>query len=88
MNGYAVANGLDDLRGMRFSAFLDFVYYMLTRNADQDAVAKFRRNLWMPPKGTAPDPRSPWSAEAETAAFRAAKAMTTGAAPVPPGAGS
>ncbi|QGJ89447.1 hypothetical protein PBI_SMARTIES_43 [Microbacterium phage Smarties] len=66
---------------MPFPAFLDFVYYMLTRNADDQAVEKFRRNLWMPPKGVAPDARSPWSPEAETAAFRAAKAMTTGQAP-------
>lgn len=67
---------------MPFPAFLDFVYYMLTRNADEQAVEKFRRNLWMPPKGVAPDKRSPWSPERETAAFRAVKAMTTGQAPV------
>lgn len=64
------------------AGFLDFVYYLMTRNADEGAVEKFRRNLWMPPKGVAPDARSPWSPEAETAAFRAVKAMTTGQAPV------
>lgn len=63
---------------MTMGAFLDFVYYLFTRNGDEQSVEKFRRTLWMPPKGVAPDPRSPWSPEAETAAFRAAKAMTTG----------
>lgn len=72
---------------MTMPGFLDFVYYMLTRNADEQAVEKFRRNLWMPPKGVAPDKRSPWSPEKETAAFRAVKAMTTGAAPVPAATG-
>uniref|UniRef100_A0AAU7J814 Tail assembly chaperone n=2 Tax=unclassified bacterial viruses TaxID=12333 RepID=A0AAU7J814_9VIRU len=66
---------------MPVSGFLDFVYYLLTRNADEQAVEKFRRNLWMPPKGVVPDARSPWSAENETAAFRAVKAMVTGQAP-------
>ena len=35
----------------------------------------------MPPKGVMPDRRSPWSAENETAAFQAVKALTTGNAP-------
>ncbi|QNL30247.1 tail assembly chaperone [Microbacterium phage ClearAsMud] len=67
---------------MQFGAFLDFVYYMLTRNGDDTAVEKFRRNLWMPPKGVAPDARSPWSPERETAAFKAVKALVTGQGPV------
>lgn len=67
---------------MPVAGFLDFVYYLLTRNADEQAVEKFRRNLWMPPKGVVPDARSPWSPERETAAFRAVKAMVTGQAPV------
>src|SRR5690606_34225059 len=51
VNGYAVAHGLPDLRAMTMGAFLDFVYYLFTRNGDEQSVEKFRRTLWMPPKG-------------------------------------
>ncbi|WKW87067.1 hypothetical protein SEA_NICOLE72_30 [Microbacterium phage Nicole72] len=81
MNGFAVAQGMADIRTLPVSSFLDFVWHMLTRNADDKAVEKFRRTLWMPPKGVVADARSPWSAEAETRAFQAVKAMTTGNAP-------
>lgn len=68
-NGYAVAHGMPDLRAMPVSHFLDFVWYLTTRNGDQKEVEKFRRSVWMPPKGVKPDARSPWSAENETKAF-------------------
>lgn len=63
------------------SALLDFGWYLLTRNGSPESVEKFKRNLWMPPKGVMPDARSPWSAENETRAFQAVKALTTGNAP-------
>lgn len=49
--------------------FCSLVYYWAVRNADEDGKTKFDRRLWMPPKGVAPPPGSPWSPEAETAAF-------------------
>lgn len=70
-----------DLRTLSASDFLDFAWYLLTRNGSPESVEKFRRTLWMPPKGVAPDPRSPWSPENETKAFQAVKALTTGQAP-------
>lgn len=50
--------------------FFSLVYWWGTRNApDQAAVDKFDRQLWRPPKGVAAPKGSPWSPEAETAAF-------------------
>jgi hypothetical protein len=72
---------MPDLRTLHASAFLDFAWYLLTRNGSPESVEKFKRSLWMPPKGVAPDPRSPWSPENETKAFQAVKALTTGQAP-------
>lgn len=47
------------------------MWYLATRNGTPEQVEKFRARLWMPTKGTAPDPRSPWSPANETAAFSA-----------------
>jgi hypothetical protein len=58
-----------DTWAMAPDRFLNLIYWWATRNGEADAVAKFDRRLWMPPKGVAPAPGSPWSPEAETAAF-------------------
>lgn len=58
---------------MRMGRGLNFVWYMMTRNADDQGRAKLRAKLWMPPKGVAPTPGSPWSPENETGAFTALK---------------
>lgn len=77
LDGYAVAHGIDPSREplRRFNAY---VYYMVTRNGDEKSIAKFDSKLWMPPKGVAPDPRSPWSPENEMKAFQAVKSMVKG----------
>jgi hypothetical protein len=80
-NGYAIAHGMTDLRRLDAAPFLDFAWYLLTRNGSPESVEKFKRQLWMPPKGVLPDARSPWSAENETKAFQAVKALTSGKAP-------
>lgn len=50
--------------------FFNRVYWWAIRNAqEQSDIDRFDRKLWMPPKGRAAAPGSPWSAEAETAAF-------------------
>lgn len=72
---------MPDLRTLPLPAFLDFLWYMHTKDGDEAGIEKFRRALWMPPKGVAPDARSPWSAQNETAAFQAVKALTTGQRP-------
>lgn len=90
LDGYGVAHGIDPKREP-LQRFCAYVYYMSTRNADSKSLAKFETQLWMPPKGVAPDPRSPWSPENETRMFKAAQALTSGgasalavtAAPVP-----
>lgn len=70
LDGYALAHGMPDLREADLRRLCNFVYWFLTRNGDEAGIAKFRARLWMPPKGVAPDKRSPWAPEAETAALR------------------
>lgn len=56
--------------------FLNLIYWWATHHAEEQAqVDKFDRQLWMPPKGKAAAPGSPWSPEAETAAFSALAAQ-------------
>lgn len=47
----------------------NYVYYMLTKDADKTALARFNAKLWMPPAGVEIDSRSPWSAENENKAL-------------------
>jgi hypothetical protein len=79
LDGYAVAHGMGDLRLLELDRFCNYVWYMLTRNAEKKDIDSMRAKLWVPPpKSAAPIPRnSPWSAEAETAAFKAVKAQLT-----------
>jgi hypothetical protein len=73
--------------------FFNRVYWWAIKNAtDQAALDKFNRQLWRPPKGMAAPAGSPWSPEAETAAFASLASafgvQTTGTArqgaPAPP----
>ena len=75
LDGYAVAHGMMELEELPLKRLSSFVYWYFTRNAQDDqALQQFRSKLWMPPKGTAPDARSPWSAENESNAFASIKA--------------
>ena len=74
LDGYAVAHGMPELESLPLRRLINYVYWYFTRNfQDQTELQKFRAQVWQPPKGTAPDRRSPWSAEAEQAAFGALK---------------
>lgn len=82
LDGYAVAHGLQDLGDLSIPRFLNYIYYMITRNMSENDLAKFRAKLWQPPAGSKEpiDPRSPWSAENEARVFAALKAQATGSA--------
>lgn len=68
-DGLLASQGLDPMF-IPIDRMLNVVYWWATRNATEEAdIDKFDRHLWMPPKGVAPPKGSPWSAEAETAAF-------------------
>lgn len=54
---------------------MNFMWHMLTRNSDKNEIANLRAKLWMPPKGVAPTPESPWSPENEMGAFGALRAQ-------------
>jgi hypothetical protein len=73
IDGYAVSRGIDLIR-LPLDRFTNFIWWISTRNAEPPEVQKMRSKLWMPPKGEAPAPQSPWSAENETAGFKALKA--------------
>lgn len=68
-DGWAAARNVDPL-DLPPDRMLSLIYYWSTRNASSsEEINKFDRRLWLPPKGTAAPKGSPWSAEAETAAF-------------------
>lgn len=74
-DGYAVAHGMPDLRELPLDRFCSFVWHMLSRNADEQGVAKLRAKLWQPPKGEViTDTASPWHPDNEKAAFNSLKA--------------
>ena len=75
LDGYAVAHGMPDLRELPLGRLCNYVYWRITQNADEKGLQRLRAQLWMPPKGVAPDARSPWSAQNETAGFEALQAQ-------------
>lgn len=74
IDGFAVSRNMPPLAEMAVDRFCSFVRWFFLREADSTEVAKFEAQVWRPPKGVAPAKSSPWSAEAETAAFQALKA--------------
>lgn len=72
LNGWALAQGLD-LVELPLDALLDLTYYWLTKDAEEDDVAKLDAQLWIPPKNLKkPLPKSsPWSDDATLASFAA-----------------
>lgn len=81
LDGYAVAHGLPDLRELPLERFLNFVWYMMTRNSEPKEIERLKQTLWVPPKSERAKPipkNSPWSAENETAALKAAIATLSG----------
>lgn len=75
LDGWAVSRNMPPLDEMELRRFCNLVYWWATKDAENDAAVKrFEARLWQPPKGVAPAPGSPWSPEAENAAFGAFKA--------------
>lgn len=58
--------------------FFSLIYFWIVREGEQSEIEKFDARLWRPPKGVAPAKGSPWSADAETAAFRGLTAQVKG----------
>jgi len=87
-NGQIIATSGRSLLDLPLMDGLSALYYLAVKGGREEDVRKFDSRLWMPPKGVRADPRSPWSAENETAAFQAVKAMVSGKGPTPKPAGS
>lgn len=86
LEGWATSRNTD-LMDLPIDRLLNLIYFWATRNApDEQALAKFDRKLWMPPKGEEAPAESPWSAENETNAFKALKSALQPDAPPKPAA--
>lgn len=72
IDGYAAGHGMGELWDMTTRRFCNFVRWWATRNAGSEAeLAKFERQLWLPPPGE--EPKGPWAAEAENAGLSSLK---------------
>lgn len=71
IDGEAALRGVDPI-ALPFDRLLNAVYHFAIRDATPDNVRKFDMRLWVPPPGVVPT-RGPWSAAAETEAFRGLK---------------
>lgn len=81
LDGYAVGAGFDLLE-LPLARFTNFIWWFFTRNAEPNAIEKFRAKLWQPPKpGVEIDPRSPWAPENELKAFAQLKSQLMPGAP-------
>ena len=76
---------MPDLRTLPLDRFVNFVYWMATRDGSATDIEKFRAKLWRPPKGEAvTDSRSPWAPEHEQRGFASLKtALGVGGPPKP-----
>lgn len=75
IDGYATSQNMPPLGKLTMGRFCAFVYWWATRNAsDEKDVAKFDRQLWMPPAPDVEVTTGPWSADAEMASLRGLKA--------------
>lgn len=83
-DGWAAATmGGTDPLDLPFDRFLNLIYHWLTNGADPAEIKKFDARLWRPLPGMVPAAGSPWSAEAETAAFKAFSAEFSGTVGTP-----
>lgn len=79
LEGYAFAHGLPPMTQWPLGVAARFVWWWLTapevigHAVDQAAVDKLWADVWVPPPGEDPDPRGPWSDEAVSTQFSAAK---------------
>lgn len=72
LDGHATSQGLPELGKMPLGRLCNYIWWWVTRNADEEQYEKARRKLWIPPKGEAG--QGPWAADEETRLLRAAKA--------------
>lgn len=75
LDGWAASQNVDPL-DLGADRFLSLVYHFATKDGDEAGIDKFDARLWMPPVGVAAV-KGPWTAEAETSAFRAFAAEVT-----------
>lgn len=77
IDGWSVTNGGMDPLDLPIDRFLNFIYWFIVRDGDPEEIEKFDIRLWRPPPGEVPD-RGPWSAESETASFKAFSSQIKG----------
>lgn len=73
LDGWAVSKNLPHLPTLPLSRFANLVWFwVMSHSEDEKAANKFKTQLWRPPPGVVPE-KGPWSAEAETSAFKSLK---------------
>lgn len=82
IDGLAASQGID-LLDLPLARFTNYIWWLMTRDQEKAQVEKIRAKLWMPPKGEAAPPGSPWSPENELAAIRAFQAQVGQSVPKP-----
>jgi hypothetical protein len=77
IDGFAVSQGVQDLRTLPLDRFCSFVTWWATRNAEKESdIRQFEARLWRPVAGA--EAAGPWSREAETSAFQALRKGVSG----------
>jgi hypothetical protein len=70
LNGFLAGHGGSDLFSLSVGRLCDFTRWFLIRDADENEMRRFDRDLVRPPPELLPEQaEGPWSPEAETAAL-------------------
>lgn len=67
-DGWCAARNVDPW-ALPAHRMLSLIFFWATQYADENELRKINARLWVPPPGVVPT-EGPWTAEAETAAFK------------------
>jgi hypothetical protein len=78
-DGYAVAHNMPPLTDMPLDRLVNWVWWRMCENRNEQDILKLRAQIWMPPPEAEPeavdDTRSPWNPKNEMDAFSAFKSQ-------------
>jgi len=78
LNGYHLGNTGLSARKLSLNDFSDLAWWYCTKEGDPKEVEKFKRRLWIPPKGAVIPENSPWSSKNTAASVNSLRAAVTG----------
>lgn len=83
LDGLAVSRNMPPLQSLPVDRFCNFVWWWMTRNADEAERKRLQARIWQPPLDYVPK-TGPWAAQNESSSFQSLKAALT-QAPAPAG---